>query len=72
VRRSDDAGLAQVLATRDYDGRTLAWDGELESKVRALKADDVHTALKHEIDPAAISIFKAGDFKKAAAATPAQ
>jgi zinc protease len=72
VQRSDDAALAQVLATRDYDGRTLAWDGELESKVRALKADDVHAALKHEIDPAAISIFKAGDFKKAAAATPAQ
>jgi hypothetical protein len=32
----------------------------------------VHAALKHEIDPAAISIFKAGDFKKAAAAPSAQ
>jgi zinc protease len=67
VQRSEDSALAQILAARDYDGRTLAWDGELENKVRALKVDDVHAALLHEIDPAAISIFKAGDFKKSAA-----
>jgi zinc protease len=72
VQRSDDSALAQVLAARDYDDRTLAWDGELENKVRALKVDDVHAALRHEIDPAAISIFKAGDFKKAAAAAAAK
>jgi zinc protease len=67
VQRSEDGALAQVLAARDYDGRTLAWDGELENKVRALKVEEVHAALRHEIDPAGISIFKAGDFKKAAA-----
>jgi zinc protease len=68
VQRSEDGALAEVLAARDYDGRTLAWDGELENKVRALKVDEVHAALRHEIDPAGISIFKAGDFKKAATA----
>ncbi len=68
VQRSDDGALAQILATRDYDGRTLAWDNELEGKVRALKLDDVNSAFRHEIDPAGISIIKAGDFKKAVAA----
>jgi len=67
VQRSEDGALAQILAARDYDGRTLVWDGELEGKVRALKLDDVNSALRHEIDPAGISIFRAGDFKKAAA-----
>jgi zinc protease len=69
VQRSEDSTLAQILTTRDYDGRTLAWDTELEGKVRALKVEDVNTALRAEIDPAAISIVKAGDFKKAAEAT---
>jgi zinc protease len=53
-----------MLASRDYDGRTMAWDEELEKKVSALTADDVAKAVRGNIDLAQISIVKAGDFKK--------
>jgi len=68
VGRSDDGALCRTLATRDYDDRTLAWDEGFENKVRALTPDDVKTAVQHVLDPAQISIVKAGDFKKAASA----
>jgi zinc protease len=66
VERSDDDSLVGMLASRDYDGRTMAWDEELEKKVSALTADDVGKAVRGNIDLAQISIVKAGDFKKAA------
>jgi zinc protease len=64
VERSDDDSLVGMLASRDYDGRTMAWDEELEKKVSALTADDVAKAVRGNIDLAQISIVKAGDFKK--------
>jgi zinc protease len=68
VNRSEDNSLVRMLAARDYDGRTIAWDEELEKKVSALTPGDVAKAVRRNIDPAQISIVKAGDFKKAAAA----
>lgn len=68
VQRSEDQSLARLLATRAQDSRTMAWDESLEGKVRELKAGDINTAMRNVIDPAQISIVKAGDFKKAAAA----
>jgi zinc protease len=68
VDRSDDDSLARMLTSRDYDGRTMAWDAELEKKISALTADDVGKAVRRNIDLAQISIVKAGDFKKAASA----
>ena len=68
VNRSEDRSLVQTLASRDYDGRTMAWDSALEKKILALTPDDVAAALRRHIDPKQISIVKAGDFKKAAAA----
>jgi len=67
VRRSDDAALAQMLAGHEQDSRTFAFTEEFENKVRKLTADQVVGAMRAEIDPARISIVKAGDFKKAAA-----
>jgi len=67
VTRAEDRSLAGTLAARDFDGRTLAWDDALESKVKALKPEQLTSALRKYIDPAAISIVKAGDFKKVAA-----
>jgi hypothetical protein len=52
-------------------GRTLQFDAELEKKVRQLTAEQLVSALRKHIDPAKISIVKAGDFAKAAAAPPA-
>ena len=66
VMRSDDGALARILSTRDYDGRTLAWDEGLEKAVSGLTPNDVATAMRHHLDPAQISIVKAGDFAKAA------
>ncbi|MDQ1471294.1 MAG: zinc protease [Bryobacterales bacterium] len=68
VSRSEDRSLAGTLAGRDYDNRTLAYDEQLESKVKALKPEDITTAMRTFLDPAQISFVKAGDFKKAAEA----
>jgi len=68
LQRSEDGSLVSLLATRDYDHRTLAWDEELERRVTALKPDGIVEAMRRNIDPAQISIVKAGDFTK----TPAK
>jgi len=67
VNRSEDNSLVRMLTSRDYDGRTMAWDEELEKKISALTADDIGKAVRRAIDLAQISIVKAGDFKTAAA-----
>jgi zinc protease len=69
VQRSEDASLARTLAARDKDGRTLAWDNDLENKVRLLTVADVTKSMRAVLDPAQVTIVKAGDFKKAAAST---
>jgi predicted Zn-dependent peptidase len=46
----------------------MAWDEELERKVSALTPDEVGKAVRRTIDLGQVSIVKAGDFKKAAAA----
>jgi len=69
VARAEDAGLARSLASHDYNERTLAWDADLETKVSALTADQIKQALAANIKPQDISFAKAGDWKKAAAAT---
>jgi zinc protease len=74
LTRSQDASLAQTLATWAYVGRTLAWDEALERKVAALTPAEVQQALVRRLDLSALSIFTAGDFKGggAAAAAPAR
>ncbi len=67
LNRSEDGSLVRALATRDYDGRTMLWDEEMEKKVSALTPADIAAAVRRAIDPAQISIVKAGDFKKVAA-----
>lgn len=68
VQRSDDRSLARILSSRGRDDRTLAWDEGLENKIRNLTPNDINSAMRAIIDPAQVSIVKAGDFKKAAAA----
>ncbi len=68
VDRSDDRSLLNIIATRDYNDRTLAWDEQLEKKVAALTPDDVVAAMRRHLDPAQMIIVKAGDFQKAAVA----
>ena len=65
VSRGQDNELMGRLATEAYWGRRMAWDAELDRRLKALTAGDVNTALRKYVDPAKISIFKAGDFAKA-------
>jgi zinc protease len=66
VARAEDASLCWMLNTLDHDGRTLAWDQALEDKVKVLTPQQVDDAMKKNINPADITIIKAGDFKKVA------
>jgi len=68
VNRSDDRALAQLLGARDFDGRTMSWDDELQNRVMSLTPDDIRAAMRKHLDVTKMSIVKAGDFKKAAAA----
>jgi len=67
VARTEDGQIAFTLMSRERWGRTLQWDAKLEAAVAALTPDQVNAAFKRHVDPAAISIVKGGDFKKAGA-----
>ena len=49
-------------------GRTFAWDEELERRIAALTPQAVVEAMQRRIDPAKLSVIKAGDFAGIAAA----
>jgi zinc protease len=63
--RTQDAGLARTLVLNEQFGWTMAREADLESKVAALTTAQINAAARRYLDPAAISYFKAGDFKKA-------
>ncbi|MGB5081372.1 MAG: pitrilysin family protein [Burkholderiales bacterium] len=67
LARSNDENLAGRLASYLVLGRTFSWDEELERRIAALTPQAVAAALRRYIDPARLSVFKAGDFSKAAA-----
>jgi zinc protease len=69
VTRADDGALAGDLQGKVYLGRTMAFDAELERRVRALTLDDVNAALRRFLDPARLVVVKAGDFAKGKAET---
>ena len=57
--------MASLLVNHEDLGRTMKWDDDLEKKIAAMTADQVNAAFRRHIDPAALSIVKAGDFKAA-------
>jgi zinc protease len=65
LTRSQDTGLLSLLAAREQLGRTLQWDADLDARIQALTPEQISAALRKNIDLAAISIVKAGDFKAA-------
>ena len=67
VLRSQEQSLVRTIATRDQMGRSMKWDEDLEAKIQALTAEQVNAAFRRHVDPAAVSIVKAGDFQKAGA-----
>jgi zinc protease len=67
VARAEEASVAGLLMQRERWGRTMAWDAKLEAAVAAVTVEQVNEAFRHHVDPAALSIVKGGDFKKAGA-----
>jgi len=65
--RSQDRELAGRISQNLFAGRSMAWYGELETKVKALTVDQVAAALRRHLDPAKLIRVKAGDFAKPAA-----
>jgi zinc protease len=65
VSRTEDASLASLLVGRARWDRTVIWDEKLEAAVAALTPALVSDAFRRHVDPAALSIVKGGDFKKA-------
>ncbi len=63
--RAQDDNLAGAWSANLYLGRTFAWSKEFEDKLVALKPEDLSASLSKHIDPARISVVKAGDFAKA-------
>ena len=64
LNRSDDRALANELIRDLFLKRTLVWDADLERKVAALTSEQVVSALRGHIDPAKLSIVRAGDFNE--------
>jgi zinc protease len=65
LNRAGDQQLASRLSGYLFTNRTLEWDDRLESRVGELTAERVTAAMRKYIDPAKVSIIRAGDFKKA-------
>jgi zinc protease len=64
VARSSDASLLRLLASREQAGRTMKWDERLEAQIESLTPEQINAAFRAHVDPAAISIVKAGDFQR--------
>ncbi len=66
VSRAQDNELTARLNNVTFLGKTLAWEADFEKRVDALTPDQVVVALRKHLDLNKITIFKAGDFAKAA------
>ena len=67
VGRSTDAALLALMMSHEQLDRPYKWDSDLETKIQALTVEQVNAAFRKHIDPAALSIVKAGDFKTSGA-----
>jgi zinc protease len=74
VSRAQDGALAGSLLSGLHNGRTFAWDADLDAKVRALTPAEIHAAMQRHLDLAKMTFMKGGDFDgkaSGAAAAPA-
>jgi zinc protease len=70
LARSSDGTVASRLASYLVLGRTFAWEEEQERRIAALTPKAVADALRRYVDPARLSVVKAGDFTSVAANPP--
>ena len=64
--RAQDNYLASSWADRMHRDRTFAEAAQFDAKFRSATLDEVNAAFRKYIDPAQITIIKAGDFSKVA------
>lgn len=64
VGRSQDQSLAFILMSNLNNGRTMAFQADLEKKIMALTGEQIAGVFRKYFDPARINIVKVGDFKK--------
>ena len=62
--RAQDASVASAWSSFLYLDRTFAWSKDQERRIMALTTADVVAALRKHVDPAKVTIVKAGDFSK--------
>jgi zinc protease len=62
--RSQDGTVASAWTGNLYLGRTWDFSKQMEEKMLALKPADVSAALRKYLDPAKVTVVKAGDFGK--------
>src|SRR5439155_1380714 len=67
LARSSDGTIASRLASYLVLGRTFAWEEEQERRIAALAPQAVVEAMRRYLDPAKLSVVKAGDFTNVAA-----
>jgi zinc protease len=65
VTRSQEQALIRSIAARDQLGRTMQWEAQMDAKIQALTPALINAAFRRHLDPAQLSIVKAGDFRKA-------
>jgi zinc protease len=65
VTRAQDGYLAGKLEDHLAYKRTFKWEEDFENKVKSLTPEQINAMMKKYIDPAKISIVKAGDFEGA-------
>ncbi len=70
LARSSDGTVASRLASYLVLGRTFAWEEEQERRIAAMTPKAVVETLRRYIDPAKLSVVKAGDFTSVAANPP--
>ncbi|MGE0160449.1 MAG: M16 family metallopeptidase [Gemmatimonadales bacterium] len=62
LSRAQDSSLAAQLSQGLYFDRTLGFDQQLEDRVRAVTLDEVNRVARERLDPAKLTIVRAGDF----------
>jgi zinc protease len=68
--RAEDGSVAGMLADQLYFGRDMKFTAELDARIQALTLEQVNAAIGKYLNPEALSVYIAGDFAKAAQATP--
>jgi zinc protease len=65
IGRSTDAALLAFLISHEQLDRPLKWDSDVEMKIASLTPEEINAAFRKHIDPAGMTIVKAGDFAAA-------